>query len=190
VKPTTYRLPIAVMLATALVSSVSFGKDWKHVAIGTEAAYPPFNMKASDGQIIGFEVDLGNDLCTRIKVSCDFVPQDFNGMIGALTAGKFDAIMSGMSITPKRMEVISFSVPYAISSSVFAVRKNGPLADLPDEGVRVSLDDKDGFAAELAKLAPKLKGKTVGAELSSTQADMLTMYFGDLVTQRTYSRIR
>jgi octopine/nopaline transport system substrate-binding protein len=59
---------------------------------------------------------------------------------------------------------------------------------LPDEGVRVSLDDKDAFAAELAKLAPKLKGKTVGAELSSTQADMLTMYFGDLViTQRTYS---
>jgi octopine/nopaline transport system substrate-binding protein len=183
-----YVLPILATLAAFLVPSEVVGKDWKHVTIGTEAAYPPFNMRTRDGQLIGFDIDLGNDLCTRIKVSCEFVPQDFSGLIGALTAGKFDAIMSGMSITPKRMEIISFSVPYVISLSEFAVRKNGALADLPDEGARISLDDKDAFAAEIAKLAPQLHGKTVGVESATTHADMLATYFKDIVTIRTYSQ--
>jgi octopine/nopaline transport system substrate-binding protein len=119
-------------------------------------------------------------------MTCEFVAQDWNGIIPGLTAGKYDAIMAGMSITPKRMEVIDFSQAYTLSPTTFAVPKKGPLANLPDEGKRVSLDDKEAFQAEVAKLTPLLKGKVLGAQVSTIQADMLNTYFKGIVELRTY----
>ena len=80
------------------------GKKWETVKIATEGAYAPWNFPAPSGKLDGFEVDLANDLCTRMKVKCEIVAQDWDGIIPALTAQKYDAIMAGMNITDKRLE--------------------------------------------------------------------------------------
>ena len=72
------------------------------VRIGTEGAYPPWNSKDSDGNLIGFEVELAKWLCLYMKAECTIVEQDWDGMIPALVMRKYDAIMAGMSITDER----------------------------------------------------------------------------------------
>ena len=187
-----FRLLPALAVAVALVSSgamiapAALAKDWEKVVIATEGAYMPYNGHAPDGTLIGFEIDLANNLCARIKLSCEFIAQDWNGVIPGLNAGKFDAIMSGMSITDKRLEVIAFSRSYSSAPTTFAVLKDGPLAKLPDTGKRVSLDDKAAIEAEVKTLAPMLKGKTLGVQVSTIQADMLNTYFKGVVDFRTY----
>src|SRR3954465_811698 len=102
----------------------------KTAKIATEGAYAPGNSTGAGGKLEGFEIDLANDLCNRMKVKCEIVAQDFDGMIPALNAKKFDAIMAGMNITDKRLEVIIFSRPYASGAHSFAVMKDSSLAKL------------------------------------------------------------
>src|SRR6478736_6196693 len=85
----------------------------KTVKIATEGAYAPWNFTGAGGKLEGFEIDLANDLCGRMKVKCEVVPQDWDGIIPALNAKKYDVIMAGMSITEERKKVIDFSVLYA-----------------------------------------------------------------------------
>ena len=85
----------------------------KTVKIATEGAYAPWNFTGAGGKLEGFEIDLANDLCARMKVKCEIVAQDWDGIIPALQAKKYDAIMAGMNITDKRLEVINFSHAYA-----------------------------------------------------------------------------
>jgi octopine/nopaline transport system substrate-binding protein len=168
---------LGVAAAIALAAGAAQAKDWKHVTIATEGAYPPWNMHAPDGKLIGFEIDLGNDLCARMKVTCDIVAQEWNGIIPGLNAGKYDAIMAGMSITPERLKVVDFTVPYTSSPTTFMVMKDDPLAKLPDQGQRVRLEDEAATNKVVADLTPMLKGKTVGAQVSTIQADLVKKYF-------------
>jgi octopine/nopaline transport system substrate-binding protein len=146
----------------------------------------PFNGHSPDGKLIGFEIDLGNNLCERMKITCEFVAQDWDGIIPGLTAGKYDAIMDGMSITAKRQEVIDFSRNYSRTPTTFAVEKKGPLANLPDTGTAVSLDDKAAMDAAVQALTPALKGKVIGVQIATIQADLLNTYFKGIVDIRTY----
>lgn len=177
--------PIRLAAAAAsLTLALCFGagaqaKDWKKVTIATEGAFPPYNMHAPDGKLIGYEIDLAADLCKRVNLTCEFVPQDWDGIIPGLQAGKFDAIMSGMSITPKRLDVIDFSLPYANSPTTLAVMKGDPLQSLPGTGERVSLDDKDAAQKAIDALKPKLKGKTIAVQVATIQADFLNTYLKD-----------
>ena len=179
----------ALGLAAAAVLALSIparAKDWSHIRVATEGAYPPFNMHAPDGSLIGFEPELLADLCPRMHATCELMAQDWNGAIPALLAGKFDAIMSGMAITPKRLEVIAFSVPYTNSPTTFGVLKAGDPATLPGTGTRVSLTDDAARTRAIAELTPVLKGKTVGVQVSTIQADFLTTYFKGIAALRTY----
>jgi octopine/nopaline transport system substrate-binding protein len=172
--------------APALGPGAALAKDYSHITIATEGAYAPYNMHAPDGKLIGFEIDLGDDLCKRMKIQCTWMAQDWDGMIPALNAGKFDAIMDGMSITEARLKVIDFSRNYTQSPSLFLVRKDSALAKLPMTGVPVSLDDKDATDKAIAALKPMLKGKTVGVQVATIQYNLLKAYFGDDITIRTY----
>jgi octopine/nopaline transport system substrate-binding protein len=180
------RLLPAVAIAATLAVPVAQAKDWKKVVIATEGAYAPYNMHAPDGKLIGFEIDLAMDVCKRVNLECEFVSQDWNGIIPGLNAGKYDAIMSGMSITPKRMEVIDFSRVYSNAPTTFAVMKGGPLASMPGTGIRVSLDDAAMRDKAIQALAPLLKGKVIGVQVSTIQADLLNTYFKGVAEVRTY----
>ena len=85
----------------------------QNLKIATEGAYAPWNFTGAGGKLEGFEIELANDLCGRMKVKCEIVAQDWDGIIPALNAKKYDAIMAGMSITDERKKVIDFTRPYA-----------------------------------------------------------------------------
>nr|WP_052293679.1 lysine/arginine/ornithine ABC transporter substrate-binding protein [Azospirillum sp. B510] len=181
-------LALGAMMAVAAAGAAS-AKDWKTVRIASEGAYPPWNATDSSGKLTGFEVDLANDLCKRMKVTCEFVAQDWDGIIPALQQGKYDAIMSAMTITDERKKVIDFSAPYGTEPSVFAVMTSSPLAKALNLGAeRVDLNDQGKAKPTLDKLAEVLKGKSVGVQVSTIQADFMDKHLPK-VTMRTYEKV-
>jgi lysine-arginine-ornithine-binding protein len=91
------------------------------LVIGTEGAYPPFNFTEADGNVAGFEVDLGNAMCAHLEITCNWVTQDWDGIIPGLQAQKYDAIIASLYITDERREVIGFSDKYYQVPSRFVV---------------------------------------------------------------------
>jgi octopine/nopaline transport system substrate-binding protein len=178
-------------LIHALACLVSLGaaaeaKDWSHVKVATEGAYPPYNSTAPSGKIVGFEPDLLQTACDRLKITCELVAQDFDGSIPGLLAGKFDVIMSGMSVTPKRQEVIAFSEIYSDTPTTFAVLKSNALAAMPLTGTHISLVDKAAASDRMEEVRKALQGKTVGVQVATIQLDLMNQYLKDGVTIRTY----
>ena len=94
----------------ALLAGAAMAQDT--VRLGTEGAYPPYNYIDDSGQVAGFERELGDELCTRAELSCEWVTNDWDSIIPNLVSGNYDAIIAGMSITPERDEVIDFSQNY------------------------------------------------------------------------------
>ncbi|KAJ9431810.1 transporter substrate-binding domain-containing protein [Pantoea sp. YR343] len=167
------KLAVATLFAVAALSAVpAVAQD--SIRIATEGAYKPWSFINSSGKLDGFEIDFINALCPRIKASCQIVAQSWDGLIPSLKAGKFDAIVATMGVTPKRMDVINFSEAYAASPNTFMVLKDGPLANLAATGEPVNLVS-DGAKADavLAELSRQLKGKTVGVQISTTSAAFL-----------------
>ena len=167
---------IAALLVLGLSGGLVQAKDWTHVRVATEGAYPPFNSTTSDGKVIGYEPDLLKTVCDRLKISCETTVQDWDGLIPGLKAGKFDAIMSGMSITPKREEAIAFTIPYSQGPSTFAVVADSPLVKMPLTGVEIDLADKEATMAKLAPLRDELKGRRVGVQVATIQADLMGQF--------------
>ncbi|WP_228138898.1 ABC transporter substrate-binding protein [Psychrobacter sp. P2G3] len=91
--------------------------------IGTEGAYAPFNYTNADGTLGGFDVDMANAICADMQVTCEITAQDWDGIIPGLKAGKYDAIVAAMSITPERAQQVSFTDPYFSNTLVFLARK-------------------------------------------------------------------
>src|SRR5580692_5017784 len=169
-------LGLGAMLAASLaIAHGALAKDWKTVVIGMEGAYEPWNLTDSSGKIVGFEVDLANDVCKRAGLECKVIAQDWDGMIPGLKAGKFDVIMDGMSITDERKKEIDFSKPYAASPGSFLAPKDSPL-------------DKDAAAGDAAikGVQAALKGKTLGVQVSTTHANFASQYLKDVATVKEY----
>ncbi|WP_262266544.1 lysine/arginine/ornithine ABC transporter substrate-binding protein [Microvirga yunnanensis] len=159
----------------------------KTVKIATEGAYAPWNFTGAGGKLEGFEIDLADDLCARMKVKCEIVAQDWDGIIPALQAKKYDAIMAGMTITDKRKEVINFSIPYADTPSVFLTAKNSPLAKLPGTGQAFNLSTQQAAAEKaIEDLKPLLKGTSIGVQTSTIQATFADKYLKGTAEIREY----
>ncbi|NTS32957.1 transporter substrate-binding domain-containing protein [Phyllobacterium sp. BT25] len=162
-------------------------KKWTHVTIATEGAFKPYNFTNPDGTLDGYEIELSKYLCDHMKVECKIVVQDFDGMIPALNAGKFDAIISGMSATAKREEVIDFSQSYGSTGQAFATLKSSPLAGMELKGKVFSLASNEAGAVEaLEKLKPLLQGKIIGVQTASTGATFVDKYLKGVVEVREY----
>ena len=173
---------LTVLASLFIIGNVSAEK----IKIGTEGAYPPWNSKDASGNLIGFEVELAQELCTIMKYECTIVEQDWDGMIPALVMRKFDAIMAGMSITAERQKTITFSQGYADEVASLAVMKGSSLEgmDTP-EGINLSLGGSDVKKA-LKTLTGALAGKTVCTQTGTIHQNFLES--GDVgnVNVRTY----
>lgn len=177
------------MTAALLSMAPASAKDWKVVKLGTEGAFPPWNSTNADGSLEGFEIDLAKDLCARMEVKCEWVVQSWKGIIPALQAGKFDAIMSGMSATAKREKVIDFSIPYGSTGQTFGVMESSSMADLPLKGDLFPLASKPEEAAKaIETIKPMFKGKVIGVQSSSIAQQFLEKNFADVAEIREYGK--
>lgn len=104
-----------LLLSAAIVALGATGALAQQVIrLGTEGAYPPYNYINEANELVGFEIDLGNELCTRAGLTCEWVQNDWDTIIPNLVGGNYDVIMAGMNATPARAEVIAFSQPYKL----------------------------------------------------------------------------
>jgi polar amino acid transport system substrate-binding protein len=122
-----------LLLASALglLAPAAFAQDV--VRLGTEGAYPPYNFINDAGEVAGFEREFGDELCKRAELTCEWTTNDWDSIIPNLQSGNYDVIIAGMSITPEREEVISFSQGYLppAASSYLALSKDVDLTSGP-----------------------------------------------------------
>lgn len=118
------RLIISLLALTLVSGNVLADK----IRIGTEGAYPPFNMIDKNGKLAGFDIEIAKALCSKMKAECTFVTQDWDGIIPGLLAGKYDAIVASMSITEERMKAVDFTDRY-YSNSLRLIAKKGSTVD-------------------------------------------------------------
>jgi len=104
------------------------------VKIASEGARPPYNY-LDNNELAGFEIDLARDLCARMKVSCSFVAQDWDGLIPGLLDHQYDAIMAAMEITDEAREKIAFSKPYIRMPSAFMASRRNKIEDTSPTGL-------------------------------------------------------
>lgn len=133
---------LAISLTLALAATAVHAKDWKEIRFGTDATYAPFESKAPSGQLVGFDIDLGNAICAHLHAKCVWVENDFDGMIPALKAKKFDGVLSSMNVTEKRMQQIAFSDKLYNAPSRLIAKKGSGLMPTPAslKGKRIGVD--------------------------------------------------
>ncbi len=149
------KTPITLAAAIAFMASGAMAQDV--VRIGTEGAYPPWNFINDNNEVVGYEIDLGNEICRRANLTCEWVLNDWDTIIPNLVAGNYDVIMAGMSITEARSQVISFTTNYlpsdpsaymglagtdesVINDGVIAVQSNTVQAGLVADGDATGLE--------------------------------------------------
>ena len=147
----------ACLAALLLAGGPGAVRASEHLRIATEGAYPPFNGIAADGRLVGFDIDIANALCARMKVDCEIVAQDWDGLIPGLQAGKYDAVIASMTITGERKRQVAFTHKYYATPLAVAVPKDSGL-----EGT-----DAAAFA-----------GSKVGVQASSVIFDFADRVYG------------
>jgi arginine/ornithine transport system substrate-binding protein len=138
---------LAVMTAGAALAQTCP----KTIKIATEGAYPPWNFVDASGKLAGWDIEIANALCKSMGAECTIAAQAWDGIIPALNAGKFDAIVAQMSMTPRRMEQVDFTIKYKENTTRF-VTKKGTVTDVSPAG---------------------LKGKTIGVQRGAAQRPWL-----------------
>jgi polar amino acid transport system substrate-binding protein len=153
-----------IILALACSLFIMGAAQADKIRIATEGAYPPFNMKNTKGELIGFDVDIAKALCDQMKADCEIVAQDWDGIIPGLLAKKYDAIIASMSITDERKQKVAFTDSYYSNYLRFIAKK--------DSGLTVSDDG--------------LKDKRLGAQRATISAQHLEDNFRKTADVKVY----
>lgn len=164
----------SVIGAVTMMGSTAIAETLR---IGVEGAYAPFSKKEADGTLSGFDIDIAKALCAELKRECELVEQEWDGMIPALIARKYDAIVASMSITEDRKKKVDFTDKYYFTPSRF-IAKEGSTIELTKEGTKgVSIGVLRGTTLQchVEKMYPDADIK-----LYNTQEDV----FADLVAGR------
>lgn len=152
-----------LIIATALgVFMAGSAQAVEKLRIGTEGAYPPFNQIDPTGAVVGFDIDIAAALCNEMQVECEFITQDWDGIIPGLLAKKYDAVVASMSITEERLQAVAFSDPYYTNKLRFVAKKDA------------AIDPTN------------LKGRAVGAQRATISASYLEDNMKDEVNIKLY----
>lgn len=153
------------VLVALLICTMTYSWAGQKIRIGTEGAYPPFNFIDEKGALQGFDIDIAKALCKEMGAECEFVVQDWDGLIPGLLAKKFDCIIASMSITEERKQKVDFTEKYYNTPARFVAPKS--------EALKLF---KNG-----------LKGKTVGTQRATVAENFLRDNFSDLVQIKSYA---
>lgn len=118
------------------------------LVMATSPDYPPFESLDVNGEFVGFDIELAKLIAEELGMELEIRDMKFDGLIGALQAGRVDMVLSGMSATESRRENVDFSIEYHSSGEMFVTRKDEPMTGLED-----------------------LEGKTVGVQLGTIQEE-------------------
>ena len=157
-----YKKLLLAAAATLVLSANALAAE--KLKVGIEGAYPPFNNKNASGQVVGFDPDIAMALCAKMKVECEIVTSDWDGIIPALNAKKYDFIVSSLSITDERKGAVDFTDPYYSNKQQFVAKK----------GVDFKTDIES------------LKGKTLGTQRATQAATWLEDNLGSEATVSLY----
>ena len=155
---------VAVVLSIMFIAGVAGAKEWKKVRVGVEGAYPPFSFVTPEGKLDGFDIDMANALVAAMGAEVELIAQDWDGIIPALLARKYDAIIASMSITEERKKKVAFSKKYYKTPAKFVAKK--------------------GTVKEFTK--DSIKGKTVGVQRATVSDKYLSDNYGKDVTIKRY----
>lgn len=147
---------VQTIAASALVMGMSSAAMAESLRLGTEGAYPPFNYIEPNGEIAGFDVEIGLELCKRIGADCDVVAQDWDGIIPGLIANKYDFIIASMFITEERKKQVDFTDPYYLAAMTHMVPKGSEIKEFSNDA---------------------LKDMIIGAQSGTTQADYIEQMY-------------
>ncbi len=181
---------LLIVLSLSVLGLASIANS-QTIRIGTEGAYPPWNNLNSAGDLEGAEIDFGNEACKRMGVTCEWVTQDWDGIIPALLQGKYDIIIAGMSITEERKEKVNFTTGYMTDGARFAVLKNSGLADLNIAGMaKVNLNNAGGKEqAAIGQLIAAMDGKTICVQSSTIHQNFLEKHMSGAVDVKLYQAV-
>ncbi|SDO14747.1 transporter substrate-binding domain-containing protein [Vreelandella arcis] len=154
------------LLGLAIAATSAQAQDYEEVRIGVDVPYEPMEYRTADGELTGFDIDLGNALCDEIGVSCEWVVQGWDGIIPGLMARKYDAIMSSMTINDDRREQVLFSDPYITPPSAWFAPGGTELEEISEE----SLTDM-----------------TIGVQRGTLQDNYVTDMYGDVADINRYA---
>ncbi|MCE8033632.1 MAG: transporter substrate-binding domain-containing protein [Halomonas sp.] len=157
---------LAASLAAGLTAGTAQARDYSDIRLGVDIPYEPFMYRQPDGELTGFEIELGNAVCDYLEVNCTWVEQDWDGIIPGLLARNYDAIMSSMSITEERAERVLFSEPYYTTPSAW-----------------ITANDRDIDIEDRASL----EGLVVGVQRATLQDNYVTELYGDVLEIRRYT---
>ncbi|WP_052048813.1 ABC transporter substrate-binding protein [Pseudomonas aeruginosa] len=148
-RTTTRTRTLGSIALSLLLAAPAGAADWtgKVLRLGVDPTYPPLEYKQPDGRLAGFGIEIGEALCAELRARCEWVESNWDGIIPALLSRKIDAIVSSMTITPKRAQHIAFTDRVSNAPSRLVVRRGSAL--LPD--------------------AESLRGKRVGVGQGSNQ---------------------
>ena len=158
----SYKKILLAAAATLAFGTSAVAAD--KLKIGTEGAYPPFNLIDASGQVGGFDVEIAQALCAKMKAECEVVTSDWDGIIPALNAKKFDFLVASMSITEERQQAVDFTDPYYTNKLQFIAPKDSDFKS-----------DKDN-----------LKGKVIGAQRATIAGTWLEDNLDGVVDIKLY----
>lgn len=164
------------------VNSLQRVKDSGKLTIGLDDSYPPMEFRDDNNNLVGFDIDLGSALAKKLGVKLEVTTTDFNGILLALKSGKFDAIISALSMTEERKKEIDFVGPYIDGGQIIVTRKG-------DDSIKTK-DDLKGkiLSAQLGSTGEQAAMKIQGAK-EVKKYDKVTEAFHDLAIGRTNALI-
>ena len=112
---------VSVLMVVAVLSVAGCQSQGKALVVGTSADYEPFEYVDENGNYVGFDIELMEEVAARLDMEIEWQDIAFDGLIGSLQSDKIDAIIAAMSATPEREEQVDFTKPYFIGADAIIV---------------------------------------------------------------------
>ncbi len=178
----------------AAPSKPAFSPPAFRITIATEAAYPPFNYLDRKGLPAGFEMDLAQEACQRMKAECEFAVHRWDDLIPGLLDKKFDVIMSSLEVTAERRQRLGLSRRYYLSPGAFIAQKGAPFDGPPSLlrsrkiGVQRDSMHADWVDKSFRRSAQIRRFASVAEALQALAVGEVDAVFGDKVELWQWSR--